>query len=186
MFNKNKKSLVLVLISAAIVILIGYFAFAYFSKAAWPFLGTQKTDSSSETYAPPTEQEVKDSQDAKKNNTSQEQQDTDNSSPDTALKNVSVAIAYAGFDETENAIDIRAFTPDVMEANATCTATLTQGEETVTKSSKSFIDSTSSQCEPILFPLSDFPSSGAWDATVTYKSDRYNGVSNTMTTEVSL
>lgn len=175
-FNKNKKNLFIVLISAALVILIGYFAYAYVTKSAWPFVTTTETDSS-ETYTPPTKQEVIDSQDAKKNNAEQETQ--------TPQKTVSVAIAFADFDEMENAIDVRAFTPDVIEADAMCTASFTQNAQTVTKSSKSFIDSTSSQCEPILVPLSEFPMGGIWQLIVSYSSNNHKGESSPVNVEVS-
>lgn len=184
-FNKNKKPLVLTLVIVAVVILIGYFAFAYISKAAWPFASTSSSDTS-ETYSPPTEQEVTDSQDAKKNNAGQEQQEGNSQEQEQSqAKPVSVAIAYAGFDETENAIDIRAFIPDVIEGNGTCTATLILNGQVVTKSSKGFIDSTTSQCEPILIPVNEFPATGTWDLTVSYASSGYKGTSSSMKVEVT-
>lgn len=180
-FNKNKKTLILPLIIAAVLILIGYFAFAYISKSVWPF-AEPATTSDSETYSPPTEQEVTDSQDAKKNNAGQEEgTETPEQTPG---ETISVAIAYADFDQTENAIDIRAFTPDVIEGTGTCTATLTQGGQSITRSSKAFIDSTSSQCQPILIPVNDFPASGTWQLVVTYSSEKYKGASSPMNVEV--
>ena len=173
--HKNKKPLVITLVIIAVVMLIGYFAFAYFSKAAWPFTTTPAQPS--DIVTPSIRQQDKDSQDAKKNNANQETQ--------TPVETVSIAIAFAAYDETEQAIDIRAFTPDVIEAGATCTATLTKDGQTVTKSSNSFIDSTSSQCEPILIPLNEFPVAGSWELTVTYTSPTHTGSSAPMIVEVS-
>ena len=180
-FNKNKKTFILPLFIVALAILIGYFAFAYISKAAWPFHETAKTSDSSETYSPPTEQEVTDSQDAKKNNAGQESQEENKPPTET----VSVAIAFADFDQTENAIDIRAFTPDVIEGTGTCTATLIKDGQSVTRSSKAFIDSKTSQCEPILVPINDFPSSGTYQLVVSYSSEKYRGTSSPMNVEVT-
>ena len=180
-FNKNKKTFILPLTIVALVILIGYFAFAYITKSAWPFYESAKPMDTSETYSPPTEQEVTNSQDAKKNNAHQEASQENQ----PAASNVSVAIAYADFDQTENAIDIRAFTPDVVEGTGTCTATLIKDGQSITRSSKAFIDSSTSQCEPILIPVADFPSSGTWELVVSYSSDKYKGTSSPMKVEVT-
>lgn len=180
--QKPKSKKLLIAIPAVVVLLaLGYFGYAYASQSLWPFAAEETTqDDSNINYDPPTEQEEAASQDGKKNGAGQETEVTEED-----LQNISVGIAYAGFDDQEGVVDIRAFTPDVIESDGTCTATLTLNGQTVTASSKAFIDSTSSQCEPILIPLSEFPVSGQWQLIVDYASAKSKGTSATMTVEVT-
>lgn len=182
--KRSRKLLPLIIISAVVLAGLGYFGYAYATKDAWPFEAQTADTMTTEdgiNYSPPTEQELNDSQDGKKNSASQDE----NNSSSSASTRVSIGIAYAGYDEEEGMIDIRAFTTDVVEGTGTCTATLTKDGKTVTRTSKAFVDSSSSQCEPILINTGDFPSGGTWDLTVSYKSDTSSGVSASMKVEVN-
>lgn len=184
--KSSKKLFTIIAASVVAVLALGYFGYAYTTKDAWPF-AAEASDSSATSedginYNPPTDQEKQDSQDGKKNSASQ---DEANNPSNTSSKEVSIGIAYAGYDAEEGMIDIRAFTTDVVEGTGTCTATLTKDGQTVTRASKAFVDSSSSQCEPILINPTDFPSSGTWSLTVTYKSDTSTGVSTPMQVEVT-
>lgn len=179
-----KKLFAIIIISVFAVSALGYFGYAYTTKNAWPF-AAKTTDASAESedginYEPPTKQEVLDSQNGKKNSENQE-----NITPSGSLKNASVGIAYAAHDDSGSVIDIRAFTPDVIEGNGTCTATLTKDEQTITRTSKAFIDYSSSQCEPILINTSEFATGGMWNLTVSYKSNTSSGTSTAVQVEVS-
>lgn len=183
---------ILIPVAIAVFLLAAYLAFAYISKSVWPFgavaneLETKPTDTTN--YRAPTEQEIMSGQDAKKNNAHQEgptssdgDKKTDNP---TTKQTVSVGIAFAGYDRDEKAVDIRAFTPDIIEGSGTCSAVLTKGSLTVTESAKAFVDYSTSQCEPILIPKNRFPANGTWSLVVTYQSNTSAGTSPTMNIEV--
>jgi hypothetical protein len=182
--KNTKKSLKPVIISVITVLLIAGSVGAYFLVLKNNQEPADTPDDSSINYEPPTKQEVDSSQDGKKNNDGQSTETPSTSDPATNKRKVSVGIAFANYDPDEKAVDIRAFTPDAIEGDGKCTATLTQGSKTVTQSSEAFIDSSSSQCEPILIPASKFGSGGTWKLTVSYVSSKSAGTSPTM--EVSL
>ena len=182
------------LIGIVIILVVAYVGFAYTTKSAWPFVTTAEPEAPSAdtsiNYQPPTEQEVESSQDAKKNNAHQDA-DNQNDSGHTGEQNtvtkqsVSVGVAFASYDKDEKAVDVRAFTPDVIEGNGTCTATFTKDGKSVTRSSKAFIDYSTSQCEPILIPESEFTSTGTWRLTVSYSSTKHEGVSPVVMVDVT-
>jgi len=184
--KRNKITLALLVSAATLLVAGGYLAYAYNTKNMWPFANnptpTEETESTDNVnYSPPTGQEVESGQDTKKDTYNQ---NTSKPDENTNKQTVSVGIAFADFDAEENAVDIRAFTPDIIEDDGTCTATLVQGDNTVSQSSKAFIDFSSSQCEPILIPTSRFPAKGIWKLTVSYNSSKNSGVSPTMDVEV--
>ena len=154
----------------------------------WPFNTSTSTTSSdtspvqesSMNNSPPTQAEIESSQDGKKNSAEAVDQDTSTSSERTK---VSVEISYADkLDESQ--LDIRAFTPSVIEGTGTCTATLTRGADTVTSSSNGFVDASSTICEPIRIPLSKFQSSGTWNLVVAYDSPTSVGTSNKVEVDI--
>lgn len=185
--KRNKTPLIATLITVAVLIVAagGYFTYAYMTKSIWPFYETTQTSSDGINYSAPTEQEEEASQDAKKNNTQQTNTDSNTSGDTTTKRAVSVGIAFAAYDVDEKAVDVRAFTPDVIEGDGTCTATFTLDGRTVTATSKAFVDSSSSQCEPILVPESKFEVKGVWKLSVSYSSSKSTGVSPTMDVKVS-
>ena len=167
-------------IATAVLLLAGATALAYNQKW-WPFTSPENYIIDGINYGPPTEEEIENSQNAKKdiieedeNNDSSE--NTSNNGGDFDLRKVNVGISHS---EVFNGnVEIRAFVSGVVEGTGTCTATLTQsGAQTVTESKKAFIDSTTSQCEPILIPVSEFNVSGDWTLIVNYKSPTSYGES---------
>lgn len=160
-----------------------YFIYGYTTKNTWPFQQTyQDSNTSRETnsvdYSPPSDKDLESNQDAKNSNESKGDnptQNTDEGSTNTQKRSVEVGISYA--DAYENNVEIRAFTPGVIEGNGACTATLTQGQQQVTRTVKAFVDSSSSQCEPIYIPVSEFSSKGEWTLQVTYESPTSSGKS---------
>lgn len=193
--KKRTKTKVLVITALVVVaLLIGGLTYAYFQKV-WPFASTQKnvatdtkTDTNTVNYDPPTNQEVKDSQDGKKNsdNTSDDspKKDDTGSSTTKPKKTASVGIAYA--DVNGNNLEIRAFTNSVIEGTGTCTATATMvgmSDMKVTKSSEAFIDASSTQCRPIYIPLSQLHS-GSWKVSVKFASPDYTGKSETVEVKI--
>lgn len=185
----SKKLLPIVIISAVAVLALGYFGYTYVTKNTWPFaaqtINSAAKPEDSINYDAPTEQELENSQEAKENNAQRSQSNTENVEPsNTSTAPISVGVAYAAYDTTKGMIDIRAFTPDVIEGTGTCTAELTLNGSTVTGESKAFIDFSSSQCEPILIKRSDFPIAGTWNLVVSYHSPTSNGNSPAMEVEI--
>lgn len=171
----NKKPLKIILVLVAVLLLgaAGWTAYAY-SQNLWPFPATQTEDAVDNGSPLTPEQEAEESQQAKKD--AQEEQPP---KQDEAGKNVvSVGVAFA--DVIDGAVEIRAFTPSVVEGNGTCAATLTKGSLTVSDQTNGFIDSTTTQCEPIRIPLDEFTESGDWELVVRYSSAKSQGSSETI------
>jgi hypothetical protein len=185
LIQKRKiNSLIILSLALALFLLGSYFAFAYTTKSVWPYTNSPYIENSSEDstdYSAPTEQEIESGQEAKKN-TYKEGVETPEESGEKKI--VPVGIAFADFDTDENAIDVRAFIPNTIEGDGTCTAVFTQDTLIVEGSSKSFVDFSSSQCEPILIPTSRFEKKGAWELIVSYDSRKSSGKSPTMEVEI--
>lgn len=184
MKKTNNQKIIISIIVVLLLLIGGWIVYAKMNNA-WPFpVNSTSTpslqDGDSINYDPPTQEEIENSQNGKNNS---KQEGDDNKKP-TSKRSVSVGIAFADYDAQEMAIDIRAFTPDVIESDGTCIATLIHGTQKVTQSSRAFIDSSSSQCEPILIPESNFSEKGTWKLTVSYGSSKSSGVSPSMDVRV--
>lgn len=189
--TKTKRSTKSRLVIAAIlagVLVTGYACYAYFAHT-WPFptnytseVIRSENDGDTINLNPPTSQEIEDSQDAKRR---AEEADSNNASAtpsSTQTKNVAVGVAYA--DIVSDKLEIRAFTPGVVEGGGECTAKLVQGSLVITGTSVAFVDSSSSQCRPIYINVSDFPSSGKWQLIVSYSSSTSRGTSDTVEVKI--
>lgn len=168
--NKNKG------VALAIVALIflflagGGLALAY-AQSTWPF--SKSADPVSST--PQIQDDTTASQEGKQNGKKTDDSDSESK---TTPRQIEVGVSFA--DIINDTVEIRAFTPDVVEGDGTCTATLTKGSEKVTATSQAFIDSTSSQCRPITILLTKFQQAGNWSLTVSYKSANSQGVSESI------
>ena len=189
----SPKQLALVAIAVLLILVVAYGAYAK-ASTKWPFTPPESSESANDeatnavNYDPPTQEDVNSGQDAKRkiiddsnNTTDQGSSNTPAQSP-TDTKPVSVGVSFA--DVIDQKVEIRAFTPSVIEGNGKCTATLTKGSRSVSAASTSFIDSSSSQCRPIYIPVTKFPEKGTWNLIVTYTSPTSKGSSEKI--EVSL
>ena len=182
--KRKRIPLIPLILLAVLVLLAGAAALAY-TQQWWPFATQESSIVDGVDYGPPTEEEVQNSQNAKKDILEEDETTQDGSGDSTSesgnensttLKTVSIGISYA--DVLEDNVEVRAFVIGVIEGTGTCTATLTRpGSQPVVKSSKAFIDASTSQCEPILIPLSTFDQSGEWALVVSYKSPTSTGES---------
>lgn len=175
--QKNKKllTLTIIVVSALVVYSISTYAFSW-----WPFNSTDdnqrvnqagistEDDSNDDGKEPIQQSELpNDSTDADKN-----------SSSGDADKKLTANVGVAFASVTGDNLEVRAFTTSEIKGDAICTATATNGSEVVHGTSKSFIDATTSQCHPILIPLSEFKNkSGNWKVSVKYESNKYSGES---------
>jgi hypothetical protein len=73
---------------------------------------------------------------------------------------------------------VSAYVPGVFEEGGTCTLTLKQGSQTVTRNSEGFANVQNTGCAPFTLNRGDFPSAGSWTATVSYNSSTAQGSSS--------
>lgn len=194
--QKQPKSKVKIAIVTLVIIALPLLGYTLYAQAnnLWPFPAqSAETNTPRETnsvdYSGPTNEDVEHSQDAKEkllnkgDNDSQTQPEDNSPSNDSqGKKGAAVTISFA--DIYNDNLEIRAFTPTVIEGSGTCTATISkQGSPSITKTSQAFIDSSSSICQPIYIPKSQL-TSGTWNVSVTYSSKQYQGSSGQMTVEV--
>lgn len=182
--KKSKKISKVWLISAVVVVaLLGgsYFAYGYYTKSLWPFaeVDTQSTEAETQDvneidYSPPTQEEVEQSQNGKKNSARQETE-TQSPHPSNAKQEVAVGVSFAGV--VDGKVEVRAFTPGIIEGGGTCTAVFTKNGKTITATSSAFVDSSSSLCNPIYVDVAQFPETGSWNLTVSYESSNAAGSS---------
>lgn len=177
--KQKKKNFTIIAIAIATLLLVGG------GVAAYMVMNNQNKADSQEindvNYDPPTDREVEEGQDAKKDayeNTKNPSSD-DKTTTETK-KSVNVGVSFA--DMYDGKLEIRAFTSGVVEAG-TCTATVKRGGEEVTKTSGAFIDASSTQCEPMYIPKSEL-SSGKWSVTVSFSSKSALGTSEVVEVNV--
>lgn len=128
---------------------------------------------------PATEQEKKQTEDYKKElekKQNQESNDNTDTSKDDDTVNVTITSA--------NQTSISSYVTGAFEDGGTCTATLTQGNSSFSKSSSGFQNVSYTQCAPISMSDSDFPTPGEWAVTVKYSSNNFEGISKVTVIEV--
>lgn len=176
--SKSKSTLVIIII-VGIALLASTAALAY-SQKWWPFDWPERFIVDGINYGPPTQQEIESGDDAKKKLLDDAKNNNQDDTDSESRKVVNVGVSFA--DKIESNLEVRAFVSGVVEGTGTCTATLTKsGSQPVSKSSKAFINVSTSQCQPILIPLGDFDKAGEWVLVVTYASPTSAGESEKIT-----
>ena len=185
--RKQKSPTKIILLSTAALLLVGLGAYAFYAKQtdSWPFIPTSEDtktrDADEVNYDPPTEQEIKDSQDAKQRGETEKTPEENTNNNQSTQSVVPVAISSASV--IDNNLEIRAFTPGIIEGTGECTATISRGSKSVTSKSTAFVDTSSSICQPILIEKSRLES-GTWQVVVTYSSPDAKGTSQTVTVTI--
>ncbi len=176
--KRNSKTPLIIAIVAALLLIGGAVALAYTQK--WGPFAAQDQVIDGVNYGPPTDEEVENSQDAKKDIIDEE--DTENEQTGD-LKQVNIGVSHS--DVIDDNLEVRAFVSGVVEGTGTCTATLSKtGSQTVSKSGSAFVNASTSQCRPILIPLSEFDQTGDWILVVSYKSSTSTGESEQITVNI--
>jgi hypothetical protein len=167
----HKKKTALIPLAIALILMVSYFSYAYFSKSLWPFLPKEVTQSYEEKDSTPgtvrTQEDAADSQDAKKKIIEQE----DN--PTQGKDSLDVTITSTYF--TSGAIEVRAFTDTVIESGE-CTLTATKGDISKTVVGRAFIDASSTICAPLTVDTGD-TTAGEWSVTVKIQTASSEGTS---------
>jgi len=121
-------------------------------------------------YDPPTKQEQEAANTQKQQNIDRQDLNTKDT-PSTA----SVFITDATYYSDSNKVEIRAYVSNLFEDGGTCTATLTNGSQTVTHTSSAFKVATNTQCGAIDIPRAEFTTAGTWNLLLEYSSPTATG-----------
>lgn len=164
--NKKKIALLLIL---TIAIAVG--AFAYFQM--------RDNDSANDSinYNPPTKNEREAADSQKDKNIEREKADNNQVSQKAEI----VVVDASQYGDT---VEVRAYISNIYEDGGSCTATITNGSQTVSRDTKGFKDATTTQCEPFNIPRSAFSSAGDWQAKVSYSSAAAKGESSAQTINI--
>ncbi len=166
----NKKSALIIVLVLA---LISVFAYTQLRSSNEPTV-LQTADGGTVNLDPPTAEE-------KQAGDSQKQKNEQQSAPQTGQKSVKPVITSAGqFDNPQygQVIEVRTLVTGVYESGGMCTATFKLGQAVVTKQVEALQDATTTRCDVVIIPRSEFPSAGEWELTVSYASASYSGQSD--------
>jgi hypothetical protein len=175
--QKNKKRIAIIVPIVLLLLIGGYFAYAYLSKSLWPFTSVGQPSYEADDSTPGavrTAEDDAESQDAKKRLIEEE----NNPSGPSGVADVTISSA----DIIDGNLEVRAFTDSVIEAGE-CTVTATKGSITRTSTSPAFIDARPTICRPMTIDESQL-SAGTWNVVVAFKSASAQGTSNV--TEVNV
>lgn len=81
-------------------------------------------------------------------------------------------------------IDVRAYAAGVTETDGSCTVTLTQGSQKVTRTARTAVSASTTQCAEVTIPITELPVRGTWSVVVTYDSSTSTGQSSSASIEV--
>ena len=127
-------------------------------------------------YGPPTQQEQQAGD--KQKQTIVDQQSAPQAPPSTAT----VVVARA--EQNGDTIEVAASITNVYK-DGTCTFKLVQGSNSLTKITAAYRDVSTTICTNPLIPRSEFPTTGDWQVTVSYKSsDGISGQSESKTIKI--
>ena len=108
---------------------------------------------------------------------------TDAPQTTAAGDDVTVQITYFGWNPDAAAVELGGFVASVVEADGTCTLTLTKGQDSQTTSTAATPNVSNTACGEQLLP-GDRLSSGTWSAVLSYDSPTSHGVSEPVEVEV--
>ncbi len=173
---KNKKNYKkYILIFLAVVLIAAGSAFFIIKN------NNKQSTPSTEKYEGPTSQDKKDAADNKKHVSNREELDKqEDSSSDK--KQVTPVITNAM--QSGQQITINAYVSGVFEDGGKCSATISKGSNSITRTTNAFADATTTSCQPIFIDRSVFSEAGDWKVTMHYKSNSAEGSSQAVTLAV--
>ncbi len=151
--------------------------FWYFSASGSKMSDTPNTIN----YDPPTKQDKKEAEDNKKE-LAKDTASSDKPKDSTSTQTIQVAVSDAT--QYGDVVEVRAFIPEVIESDGSCTAIFTLNDNRLEKKVAAFIEATTTQCRPIDVPVSEFSQSGTWNLVVKYNSAYSRGESSIRKVEV--
>jgi hypothetical protein len=108
---------------------------------------------------------------------------TDEPAPAPAADDVPVLVTYVGWDATMSAVEVSGLVDQVVDADGTCTATLTSGARVVTASGPATPDRTTTACGSVYVDGAEL-ASGTWSAVLSFASADHSGSSAAVAVEV--
>ena len=164
--KKNKKTVKIILLLATAIIILGL-SYYFVAHKGSPAVTSSGKKQNTVNYQPPTASE-------KQAGDAQKQVNVDNAATDkTVPSTANVVISNAS--QSGDVIRVRAFVSNAIENDATCTTTLINGLNKVTKTTSAFSDASSTQCGAIDFSRDQFATAGTWQIVVSYSSSRLSG-----------
>lgn len=120
------------------------------------------------SYSPATDQDQESADEQKSSFTDKEENASDN-----PTQKVSVFITYAA--QVSDTIEVNAYTD--YYADGTCLIEFVNGDVSVKKETPAYKDASTSICTNPVISRSEFPVSGTWHVSVTFKSEHASGTS---------
>lgn len=125
-------------------------------------------------YAPPTKQEIEETERFKQDLGSQDEKS--NSTSSNPSNPVSVTISYVA--PTSVGIEAGGYISNILENDGTCTLTLTRGSYSVSATSTGIVDVNKTTCPQIRISNDKIPERGEWSAVLGYSSGKNKGFSD--------
>lgn len=181
MKKQNKKTIKnKYLVVALLLLLIGTGTYLVINKSSDSNNSSTENQEDNTGFGPATDQERQEAEDHKDKLSNMPSEDD----PDQAgIRSVTPVITIAGqFNDEQygERVEVRAYVSEVYESDGKCTATFTLGGQTVSRTVEALKDATTTRCDTIMIPRSEFPSSGSWQLVVSYKSPKALGSSQTV------
>lgn len=177
---ENKKLLVLS-VSAVLLLAGGAFAFTKFNDAASNEVPKPTAELNLD---PPTEEEIKASNDNKQAIAEREERIQNQSSSEPGKKSVKPIITYAGQFAPQNHVEVGGYVSDIFEEGGICKATFSHGSSSFSKQTQAIRNAKSVDCPAIKASASEFSPKGKWSVVLSYDSSTASGTSETKTIEV--
>lgn len=181
--NKNKKLLIIICICVLLITV---------ASAAYLLFHTNKSGNNESSgnvqqetinFDSPSDEEIVAGDDKKSQIENDESEsDSDNSANPNDKKTVTPIITSAG--QYGDQIEVRAFVPNIYEANGTCIVTFTNNNDKIERQVEGIQDATTTRCDTVTILREDFPSSGTWTVRVAYSSPSSQGESDVTSFEV--
>lgn len=144
---------------------------------------TGKTDNGI-NYGPPTKADRAQAEASKSKAPTTNTTSTTNTTTQPTSKKNPVEVTITTWKQDNSDLNINGFVAGVVEDGGTCTVTLTNGSDLVTRSRQAVANATNTSCGITSVPLSALHS-GTWNAILTYSSSTSEGTSSSVTIKVT-
>jgi hypothetical protein len=171
--TKTKKKLLTVLIVVVFLLITGLIAYSLTKPED---LATTVGDSEIK-YSPATEEETQAAEDNKQKIVEEQAQQNQANTPEqTNDQKMSVTPVFGYIEIRDGQVKANGFISTMIEEGGTCTLILKNDGQTAQTSSTALGDAQSTVCGLMQISTNQL-NSGDWTATISYSSDRYEGVS---------
>jgi hypothetical protein len=128
-------------------------------------------------YGPATEEEIQAAEDNKSRLVEEQKQQNQAPPPQqNSNQKTGVTLVFGYIEVRDGQVNSNGFISTIIEEGGTCTLTLKKGSRLAQATSLSLADAQSTVCGLMQINTSEL-SGGEWSATISYSSDKYEGVS---------